>query len=175
MAHSVHSLHAPVRAHHLTGAAAVAADAAALAPSTSSTAAGAALATAAAAASAVAASGARSSGAGAGLATTPVATPPLARRQLASSTPPVTLPPPEPSATGDPVVKTAEELYALVADSSAEISLHIDWQTELINLLQNLRDSLGPRTSGLLLATHSPDLIQDHLDKITDLTLTEEA
>lgn len=67
-----------------------------------------------------------------------------------------------------------QDPYILFIDEP-EISLHIDWQTELINLLQNLRDSLGPRTSGLLLATHSPDLIQDHLDKITDLTLAEEA
>jgi hypothetical protein len=50
-----------------------------------------------------------------------------------------------------------------------ELSLHIDWQVGLIGMLMKLLRDLKS-DSGLLVATHSPDIIQNHLDAVVDFS-----
>ena len=43
-----------------------------------------------------------------------------------------------------------------------EISMHIDWQEELVGLLQTLTSDLSSK-SALIFATHSPSIVQNHI------------
>jgi hypothetical protein len=51
-----------------------------------------------------------------------------------------------------------------------EISLHIDWQRKLVEHLRFLLDE-SREASMLLIATHSPDIIQSHLDDVIDFSV----
>ena len=54
-----------------------------------------------------------------------------------------------------------------------ELSLHIDWQARLLERMLGLMKDLRPYSLGLLVATHSPGIIQDHLDSVVDFSLSD--
>jgi energy-coupling factor transporter ATP-binding protein EcfA2 len=57
--------------------------------------------------------------------------------------------------------------YVLFIDEP-ELSLHIDWQVDLLQVLQNLMKRNAPHGSSLLVATHSPDIIQEHIERCVE-------
>ena len=56
-----------------------------------------------------------------------------------------------------------------------EISLHIEWQRVLVTLLGRILKQTRGEESILMFATHSPDIITDHLDSVVDLSPNLEA
>lgn len=68
--------------------------------------------------------------------------------------------------------KVGDSSVVLFVDEP-ELSLHIDWQARLLERMLGLMKDLRPRSLGLLVATHSPGIIQNHLDSVVDFSLSD--
>jgi len=55
-----------------------------------------------------------------------------------------------------------------------EISLHVDWQERLVSLMEQLNSIYRGKRVKLMIATHSPEIIMNHMDQVIDFTLNLE-
>jgi len=62
------------------------------------------------------------------------------------------------------IEKAAKSNCDFLLIDEPEVSLHIDWQRKIIDLIQTHTDA-----SYILAATHSPDIIYHHLTKVVEL------
>jgi len=61
-------------------------------------------------------------------------------------------------------IESAEDNYVFLLLDEPEVSLHIDWQRNIIDLVMKYTDA-----KYILAATHSPDIIYHHLSQVVEL------
>lgn len=76
-------------------------------------------------------------------------------------------------ALADGVITKDDQARIFFVDEP-EISLHVDWQQEIVGLLQEIVQTTNPH-SMLVIATHSPEVIMNHMDHIIDFSNRLEA
>ena len=76
-------------------------------------------------------------------------------------------------ALADGVISKDDQARIFFVDEP-EISLHVDWQQEIAGLLQEIVQTTNPH-SMLVIATHSPEVIMNHMDHIIDFSNRLEA
>ena len=76
-------------------------------------------------------------------------------------------------AMAEGVIKKDEQARIFFVDEP-EISLHVDWQQGIVGLLQEIVQNTNPY-SMLVIATHSPEVIMNHMDNIIDFSHRLEA
>lgn len=76
-------------------------------------------------------------------------------------------------ALAEGVIKKDEQARIFFVDEP-EISLHVDWQQGIVGLLQEIVQYTNPY-SMLVIATHSPEVIMNHMDNIIEFSNRLEA